>query len=140
MSPRAAPAGQGTSVKAQTLDSMLSAVVALAGAALIWAAVRQSPRAFVLVAGLEGSVVILVLRAVLAMIGGLRARAMLALLAPIVVVAFLYMYSRSIPWLAPIGLELGGMGVAGLIGARLSSRTRGVAPEAQGATGDRITP
>ena len=82
MSPGVVPAGQGTSVKAQTLDSVLSAAVALAGAALIWAAVRQSPRAFVLVAGLEGSVVILVLGAVLAMIGGLRARTMLALLRP----------------------------------------------------------
>ncbi len=125
MSPRAAPAGQAAGEKARTVDSVLSGVVALAGAALIWAAVRQSPRAFVLIAGLEGSVVILVLGAVLAMIGGLRARTMIALLAPIVVVAFLYMYSRSTPWLAPIGLELGGMGVAGLIGARLSSRPRG---------------
>lgn len=127
MSPRAAPAGQAADEKARTVDSALSGVVALAGAALIWAAVRQSPRAFVLIAGLEGSVVILVLGAVLAMIGGLRARTMIALLAPIVILAFLYMYSRSIPWLAPIGLELGGMGVAGLVGARL-------------ATGHRVTP
>jgi hypothetical protein len=40
-------------------------------------------------------------------------------LAPIVALQLTYLWSKSMPWLAPAGIELAGMGVIGLAGTQV---------------------
>jgi hypothetical protein len=101
------------------LDSPLAAAVTVAGVLAVSWALRRDPRAFIMYAGLEGSVTLVLVGAALAILGGLRARTMLALLGPIVALQVAYLSSRSIPWLCPAGIELTGMGAIGLAGTKL---------------------
>ena len=100
-------------------DSLLAAVVTVAGVSIAASAARTNPRAFIMIAGLEGSLALLLVASALGMLGGLRARAMLALLAPIVGLQIAYLSFRSIPWVAPVGAEIAGMGAIGLAGTKV---------------------
>jgi hypothetical protein len=114
-----APRADAESGPARSVDTLLTAVATASGVALVGAALRDDARALVMIAGLEGSVVIVILGGIVAMFGALRARVMLALLAPILVTQLAILMSRSIPWRAPIGLELLGLGLTGFLATQM---------------------
>lgn len=105
--------------KGRELDTVLSAAVMLSGISLLVFAGRNNPRLFVLFAGLEGSVALILLASVVAMLGGLRARSALLLLLPIVALQMSYLWWKAFPWQGALGIELAGTGAVGLLGTQI---------------------
>lgn len=101
------------------VDSPLAAAVTVGGVALVASALRRDPRALIMYAGLEGSVALVLVAAALAVLGGLRGRSMLAILAPIVALQVAYLSFRGIAWQAAAGVELAGMGAIGFAATKL---------------------
>lgn len=110
--PPPAPAGRLDT----SLDSTFAAATLFAGVVLAATAHHYNKRAFILFAGLEGSVALVILGAAVAMFGGLRGRAAILSLAPVVALQVAYLVWKGLPWMAPLGIDLAGIGAIALAG------------------------
>ena len=107
--------------KPTSLDWALAASVALAGGALVFSSVRRDPNALSFAAPMDGAITAVVVGSLLALVHGLRFRAVAALLAPIVLVQIQAIRAAGFRFRPPWGSS---SMIAGFLGLVASSRGR----------------